>query len=33
MVMGVQRIGDRLMAICTQYSGNDLDIEAIYPSQ
>ena len=33
MVVGVQKMGDRPVAACTRYSGDDLDIEAIHPSQ
>ena len=33
MSMGVQQTGDRPMAACTRYSGDDLDTEAIHPSQ
>ena len=33
MVVGVQQMEDRLIAVCTQYPRDDLDIEAIHPSQ
>ena len=33
MAVGVQRIGNRPMAACTQYLGDDLDTKAIHPSQ
>ena len=33
MVVGVQWTKDRPMAACTQYSGEDLDTRATYPSQ
>ena len=33
MAVGVQQMGDRLVAACTQYSGDDVDIEAIPPYQ
>ena len=33
MAMGVQWRGNRLMAACTHYSGDDLDTKAIHPSQ
>ena len=33
MTIGVQWIGNRSMAACTQYSGGDLDTKAIHPSQ
>ena len=32
MGVGVQLKGDSLVAICTRYSGDDLDIKAIHPS-
>ena len=33
MAIGIQRTEDRPMATGTQYSGDDLDIGAIHPSQ
>ena len=33
MAMGVQQTGDKPMAICTQYSGDDLDTRSLHPSQ
>ena len=33
MVVGMQQTGDRPMAVCTWYSGDDLDTWAIHPSQ
>ena len=33
IAMGMQQTGDRPMVACTQYSGDDLDIRAIHPSQ
>ena len=33
MVVEVQHMGDRPMAACTGYPGDDLDIGAIHPSQ
>ena len=33
MVIGVQQTGDIPMAACTQYSGDNLNIEVTHPSQ
>ena len=33
MAVGVQQMGDRLMAACTRYSGDDLNIEVTHPSK
>ena len=33
MAVGVQQMGDKLVAVCTQYSGDNLNIEVTHPSQ
>ena len=33
IAVGLQQMGDRPMAACARYSGSDVDIEAIHPSQ
>ena len=33
MVIGVQQTRNKLVAVYTRYSGDDLDIEVLHPSQ
>ena len=33
MALGVQQMGNKLVATCTWYSGDDLDIEIVHPFQ